>query len=557
MFDPVSTRHGLGNRVWLFKWAVSSVALLTFGIVSAAFLKLSPFLDQHALIAAGVAVISSGGMWGAYRHAKTCLDDYCTAQQSITAALKAQSSEEIVGLRLQLDEAAKRDTSIQGLQAHSKANLDRHLSDVMEDETRKARSLRVAVLCADARRMLSGRIEQNRLASPVIKAEQQISEAITNLKRHKSDAERQLDEQRQRSFLKAWLDFTRPTFEEVDAKIAELEAAHQRLVNSGKIAKTDRYYAELGALVKRRTVDIERAALSAIPDRREDNFDDTRIVQSALIFSAISLPVSAWQDVSQAGSVYDSLREVNGNYTGINDADIWLDTLMMPSEQLAGLANLTKGALFEKYVEADFEGQRFEYFNHPDTDIVIDGVAIQIKATDSISYVNSVAEGIPVISTSEVANATGSIDSGYANEDLTNAVDLAFGGTILDISDTAVDAVLSGVGGVGIFAIFRGIQSASARYKESGDAIESLEAFIGATATTTIRTVVNTGELAFRGAVGVLNSGPARFLGRMLAAGVSAGVKKIDDSLEKAEEEASKAKKLSAVRPRTDGSKIG
>ena len=557
MFDPVSTRHGLGKRVRLFKWAASSVALLTFGVVAAAFLKISQFLHQNALIAAGVVVIASCCIWGGYRRAKTRLDDYITAQQYIAAALKAHSSEDIIAIRLQLDASANRDTSIRDLQAYNTANLDRHLSDVIEDETREARSLRVAMLCADARRILSSRIEQHRLASPVIKAERQISEAITNLKRHKSDAERQLDEQRERSFLKAWLDFTRPTFEDVDAKIAELEAAHQRLVNSGKIAKTDRYYAELGALVKRRTVDIERAALSAIPDRREDDFDDRRIVQSALIFSAISLPVSAWQDVSQAGSVYDSLREVSGNYTGMNDADIWLDTLMMPSDQLAGLANLTKGALFEKYVEADFEGQRFEHFNHPDTDIVIDGVAIQIKATDSISYVNGVAEGIPVISTSEVANATGSIDGGYANEDLTNAVDLAFGGTILDISDTAVDAVLSGVGGVGIFAIFRGIQSASARFKENGDALESLEAFIGTTATTSIRGVVNAGELAFRGTAGVVKSPPVRFLGRMLVAGVSAGVKKIDDSLEKAQAEALEAKKISATLPSTDGSNIG
>jgi hypothetical protein len=47
---------------------------------------------------------------------------------------------------------------------------------------------------------------------------------------------------------------------------------------------------------------------------------------------------------------------VNGNYAEMSDFDVWLDTLMIPGEQLAGRASLTKSAYFEKLVEADFGG---------------------------------------------------------------------------------------------------------------------------------------------------------------------------------------------------------
>lgn len=86
----------------------------------------------------------------------------------------------------------------------------------------------------------------------------------------------------------------------------------------------------------------------------------------------------------------------------------------------------------------------------PETDIVIDGVEMQIKATDSIDYINSVNDDILVIATSEVALTSGSIDGGYTNEELTNSVGLALGGSTVDIPDTAMDAILAGVGGLGL-----------------------------------------------------------------------------------------------------------
>ncbi|MFN3725232.1 MAG: hypothetical protein ACK4SZ_02890 [Allosphingosinicella sp.] len=397
------------------------------------------------------------------------------------------------------------------------------------------RRLKVVQRCSTARRSVADEIERRRLASPAIQAESMITDSLSRLKQHKAAAERQLDEKRERSLLKWWLDLTRPTFEEVDAKIEKLEFALRRLIASDCIAKTNEHFATLLSRVQTRTGEIERLSLSAIPISRHVSFDDDRVVHNALLLSALSIPVSAWRDISLATSVYDTLREVNGNYALMSDVDIWLATLTMPGPELAGLASLTKGAFFEKLVEGDFGGERFEHFNHPDTDILIDGVAYQIKATDSISYIDSVDDNIPVISTSEVAGITASLDGGYTNEDLTNIVDSALGGTVIDVGDTALDAVLAGVGGVGIFALLRGVQHASARYKESGDALASLVEGANATAISTTRSAVNLAELATKGTLSIVTSKPMRFTGRMLLS----GVKRVDQWLVQEEKHSS------------------
>lgn len=341
-----------------------------------------------------------------------------------------------------------------------------------------------------------------------------------------------MDEERESRRLKWWFDLTRPDFEDVEEKIEELKAARQKLIASGDIAKTESYFHDLTDRVERRTRDIEIEAVACIPAAPNDKFDEQRIVQGALMLSALSAPVSAWGDISQAGSVYDSPREVNGNYADMIDTEIWFDTLTMTGPELAGLANLTKGALFEAHVESSFGRDLHEHFNHPDTDIVIDGVAYQIKATDSASYIDTVTDGIPVISTSEVDSITGSLDGGYSNEDLTNTVDLALGETVLDISDTALDAVLTGVGGVGIFAILSGVRSAFTKYKETGDALESLAEGLSTATVHIARTTVNMAEMATKGVVGVATSRPVRFAGSLVASLANRGAARFDRWLE-------------------------
>lgn len=549
MFEQELAKRTLETRLTISRWSVASLGILAFATVAAAIFGTISFTSQPALaLAALLTLILCGAIFACYR-AKVRLENYRISESGIAAALRSSSSAEIYDLRRRLRRAAAGDRLIDDFYAQFTSSIDRHLEAVLQAEVVEARRLKIVARCADAKRVLSDRIEQQRLASPAIRAERTITGAIENLKRHKADAEKQLNEQRDRRLLKWWFDLTRPGFEEVDAKIEELGAARQRLIASGDVRRTEEYYGALISLVDRRTTEIEGAALSAIPLRRNESFDDQRIVQNALLLSAFSVPVSAWRDISQAGVVYDSLREVNGNYAGMNDADIWLDTLAMPGPQLAGLASLTKGALFEKHVEAEFGGERFEHFNHPDTDILIDGVAYQIKATDSISYIDSVADNIPVISTSEVADVTSSIDGGHTNEELTNVVDLALGGTVVDIGDTALDAVLTGVGGVGIFAILRGVQGASAKYKESGDPVLSLVEGVSTTAVSTARSAVNMAEIATKGAVGVATSKPVRFTGSLMMSAAKATINKVDRWLEQPEEETLKTSNMPAVRP--------
>ena len=230
-----------------------------------------------------------------------------------------------------------------------------------------------------------------------------------------------------------------------------------------------------------------------------------------------------WSDLDSVGNVYDSLRLVNSNFSTMTDAEIWWESLFMPAESLAGLAALTKGAYFEQLVAQDTGGELFEHFNNPDTDIVIDGVAFQLKATDSVDYVYSVDESIPVIATSEVALATGVIDSGYTIEGLTNTVDNALGGTVVDIGDTTVDAILAGLGGLGFFATIEGINHASKKYSNGGDGVEALFEGAGVAIEGTARALVGAAEMTYN----VLASRPSRFVGRALLRGLI----KLDDKL--------------------------
>ncbi len=124
---------------------------------------------------------------------------------------------------------------------------------------------------------------------------------------------------------------------------------------------------------------------------------------AAAWFAGLSIPVSITDDLYTANQVYDSLRAVNGNFENMSNSEIWWETLWMSPESHAGLVSLTKGAYFEQLVANDTGGELFEHFNNPGTDITIDGIEMQIKATDSVSYIATVDDEIPVIATNVVA----------------------------------------------------------------------------------------------------------------------------------------------------------
>lgn len=107
-------------------------------------------------------------------------------------------------------------------------------------------------------------------------------------------------------------------------------------------------------------------------------------------------------------------------------------------DAMSGHISNIKGIVFEQEVvnalnEQGLESLMFEAVNHPISDIALmdDGdiaAEIQLKATDSISYINETLSeypDVPIIATTEVANGFDSdmvFDSGISNEALGEAV---------------------------------------------------------------------------------------------------------------------------------------
>jgi len=257
--------------------------------------------------------------------------------------------------------------------------------------------------------------------SPAYRAEASLLISISHLKTARSKME--IAEKR----MSWWKKLTQdpPNFGKIDQRITRLESALNMLRQSGDLEKTNTYFKSIEHQAKNRIKRLEERATLAIPASRKVPFDGNETAKTALWFSAMSIPVSAWSDVGRAGDIYETLRSVNSNYANMSDTDIWLESLTLPTESLTGLISLAKGAYFEKLVADQTNGLLFSQFNHPDTDIIIDDVAYQLKATDSEAYVNTVSDDIPVISTTEISDITGSIDSGITNFELEQATELA------------------------------------------------------------------------------------------------------------------------------------
>lgn len=508
----VRRRHAFAGSAYAF---FTTGALVTGAGALAGSLS-SYFSDLIALSMSGAALAlgsASGAAAIVRRKADRRIERFGAAELVLQNLLDAGSSAEILDLRADLDSRAINDPAVAYLLSLRDREISNHSSSVRDREVRLEREAAIRQLCAQAGGNLHKKIEALREDDPFLRAKRTLRNAIRSIGEQKAAALRQIDEAIAKSFLKWRKQWSRPDFAEVDLKIAELEDALRTLEQSPQFRQADQRFADLAVMVERRAHDVETVALTAIPQSRKEAFDSDWVVRNALYVSALSVPVSAWGDLSQASDIFATLRNVNGNYAGMSDVDIWLDTLMMPGEQLAGLVALTKGAYFEELVAADFGGVRFEHFNHADTDLVIDGVEYQVKATDSASYINSVADHIPIIGTSEIADTTRAISGPIDNETLTDAVGEALGGPIIDLSDTALDAVFSGLAFISIVGLVKGIARGASIYRETGDAVEGLASGVGVTFEESVWAVINSFELITRGALAVATSKPARYLG--------------------------------------------
>lgn len=464
-----------------------------------------------------------GGLaWAAFIVLERRRREYEKACAILEGSLCSQEIASIRGSINGVELKAENDEFLASLLRELRPRLDRHLDEV----TRKSLQLELSREVESTRLQASERIDQAKNQVPIVIARNTVDETLTRLK---TNRQRIVAE-----WARAYETFSRwnkiwygpdPDLREMDETIKQLEDMRRRLLTRHKddFAKLDAHFAELKSRAEARIAESQQKIARFIEVESSRERSQGVPLKAALWLSALSVPASLWLDFTKAGDVYDALRGVNGNYAGLSDAEIWWETLLMPAESLVGLAALTKGAYFEQLVAADTGGRLFEHFNHPGTDIVIDGQAFQLKATASAGYVNSVDENIPVIATSEVAEQTRAIDAGFSNAELENSVDLALGGSVFDIKDTTVDAVLSGIGGLGLFATIQGINHAGKRVENGGDVVEAMFEGAGVAIVGTARALVGTAELGYK----VLSSRPSRFVGRVLLA----GLKKLDDKI--------------------------
>lgn len=503
---------------WLNRARLLSVLGLLLALSLWIFKNSSIPVGEHTLAWSHIALVAlipvcmvCAMAWWAYAKRNQALSDFKKTSADLEQALLVKDRLLVQQAIDAAQSVAMLNPLVQAVIAERQATLDSHMSELVKADLYKQ-------LQADFNgftQQCDGQLEQLKSQVPLIKAQNHIRTSLALLATRRVKISRQWEETYEKfSWWNKLKYAVTPDFSKMDKITRELKSMDAALRHKHRVdlQRLDSHLESLKAQSFARISAAKSSAEQFVAECASLKDADIGLLKPALWFSALSLPISVWSDVCRAGDVYDALRKVNGNFSGMSDAEIWWETLFMSPESFAGLAALTKGAYFEQLVATDTGGALHEHFNNPDTDIVIDGVAFQLKATDSASYVNGVSDEIPIIATSEIALQTEAIDAGYSNEELTDAVDLALGGTLVDIGDSAVDAVLSGLGGLGVLATVKGINHAGTKYENGGDAVEAMFEGVGIAIVGTASAIVGAAEMGYK----VITSRPSRFVGRML-----------------------------------------
>lgn len=210
---------------------------------------------------------------------------------------------------------------------------------------------------------------------------------------------------------------------------------------------------------------------------------ERQIVQAAAIAAGLGITFHAGASYTESLNVYEALRRVNSNFMELSNSDIWFETMLLSlinPDSYQGMVNLAKGAYFEQQVANDTGGLLHENFNTPETDMLLEGTLVQLKATDSEAIIDTVTPGVKVIATSEVASRTFAIDSGHTNKEITISTENALGGDVFDTSGSLMDGTMLLSGGVGVLASLRGVCAAGEYLernpsKKTGNDLEDLE----------------------------------------------------------------------------------
>lgn len=207
------------------------------------------------------------------------------------------------------------------------------------------------------------------------------------------------------------------------------------------------------------------------------------MVQASAIAGVLGIVFNAGSSFDESMNVYEALRRANSNFAELSNEDIWFETMLLSiinPDSYQGMVNLAKGAYFEQLVANDTGGTLHANFNTEDSDMLLDGSLVQLKATDEQAVVNEISPEITVIATSEVASKTSAIDSGYSNDEITQTTENALGGDVIDTSGSLMDGALIFSGGIGVLASLKGICAAGEYLdknppKRTGDQLEDLE----------------------------------------------------------------------------------
>ncbi len=371
--------------------------------------------------------------------------------------------------------------------------------------------------CFEAMQVLRSKIKKH----PLNQAKHKIDQAIEVLLKQKVVLKKQWETQYKNMSWWQKLSIDDPSYVVINGKISKAKKLQSDF--------NEKYSDEVSAVtikyISAKKVCIERlkdahTKSKAMIERRFSNFNfdsnasfcAKKELQFGMWGGIFGLSVSVSSDLKDAGDIYDALRSVNGNFSEMINSEIWWECLWLDADKLAGLTSLTKGAYFEQLVANDTGGELFEHFNHKDTDIIIDGVEVQLKATDSVSYINSVDSDIQVIATTEVANKTSAIDSGISNTEITESTTDALGGTVIDGGDAIVNTVIGGLGGLGLFASIRGFNHTMDRIDKKIDTEEAILEGAEIAVVGTAKGLVDTAELIFK----LFTSKPLKFIGKLL-----------------------------------------
>jgi hypothetical protein len=207
-----------------------------------------------------------------------------------------------------------------------------------------------------------------------------------------------------------------------------------------------------------------------------------KIAASALAVSIVAAGLISGQqylDEKKFGMVIDAMQRANPNLANLTEPEIGEYFSNLTPEQMQGVISNTKGVYHEmSYVETynssalETEASLHPELTNPGSDVIFtkEGEVIhevQLKATDSTSYVNEHLEKYPeveVLATEEVADKMQSVDStGFSNIDLENDVVNSFEEleSIAGTSDVASEAVAATVSyeitGLGPISLITGL----------------------------------------------------------------------------------------------------